>query len=864
MAQYADAKRQYPDALVFFRMGDFYEMFHDDAELASRELGLTLTARDRERKIPMAGVPVRAADAYLRRLLARGHKVAVCEQVSDPATTKGVLDREVVRVLTPGTLTEDESLEPKHSNYLLAVRPARTKRKGARAGLAWVDLSTGRFFACEVTPATVLDEIARIQPAEVLLPENEIDPAWTSELEEALRVQITFVPAWTLEPKSAAAALRDHFGVASLKAYGLDKAPMAQAAAGGALGYLQSTQMTALAHVTRIERRDPAGTLVMDHTTRRRLDLVSRIDGTTEGTLVSVLDRTKTAMGGRLLREWMLSPLCERAAIEHRLDGVGEFAKDGFLRRDIRDALGAVRDVERILARVATLRANGRDLQALGRSLEPLAPLRGMLESAYTPCLTAVRDRVGDFSELAATLARAFDDEIPPTITEGGLFRAGWSDELDELRNLRNNAREWIANYQATESERTGIPSLKIGYNKVFGYYIEVTHAHTSKVPSDYTRKQTLRNAERYVTPELNEYEQKVLRADDQAKALERTLFLSLRDDVADQISPLQATAAALAELDALAGLAEVAATSDYVRPELRDDRTLHIVEGRHPVVETTLQGAERFVPNDNDLNDEQRVALITGPNMAGKSTYIRQTALLVLMAQMGSFVPASKAQVGVVDRIFARVGAEDDLTRGQSTFMVEMSETAYILHHATDRSLVILDEVGRGTSTFDGIAIAWSITEYLSEVVGARTLFATHYHELTRLADELAPVFNLNVAVREWDDRVVFLRRIVPGATDRSYGIHVAQLAGVPEAVVERSRAVLRALESDREHTVDRVAFGVTPPQSAEVQLGLFAPAPPHPVVEALRALAVEELTPLEALNRLAEFKEQLGEGGG
>ena len=862
MAQYADAKRQYPDALLFFRMGDFYEMFHDDAELASRELGITLTARDRERKIPMAGVPVRAADGYLRRLLARGHKVAVCEQVSDPATTKGVLDREVVRVLTPGTLTEDESLDPKHSNYLLAVRPARTKRKTAMAGLAWVDLSTGRFFACEVQPTSLLDEIARIQPAEILLPENESDPDLATSIEEHLRASITFVPAWTLEPKAAAAALRDHFGVASLKAYGLEGLPMAQAAAGGALGYLQTTQMTALAHVTRIQRRDTAGTLVLDHTTRRRLDLVTRMDGSTEGSVVSVLDRTQTAMGGRLLREWLLSPLCDRAAIETRHDGVEEFAKDAFLRNDVRDALGAIRDVERILARVATRRANARDLQALGRSLEPLAPLRSMLQDAYTPCLATVRDRIEDFTELATTLAQALDDELPPTITEGGLFRTGWSAPLDELRTLRRSATDWIANYQASESERTGIPSLKIGYNKVFGYYIEVTHAHTSKVPEDYTRKQTLRNAERYVTPELNAYEQKVLRADERAKELERTLFLGMRDDVAEEIPRLQRTAAAVSELDVLAGLAEVAASSNYVRPELLDDRTLDIQDGRHPVVEAALEGAERFVPNDTQLGEDQRVALITGPNMAGKSTYIRQSALLVLLAQMGSFVPAERARIGLVDRIFARVGAEDDLTRGQSTFMVEMSETAYILHHATPRSLVILDEVGRGTSTYDGIAIAWSITEYLSEVVGARTLFATHYHELTRLADELDAVFNLNVAVREWEDRVVFLRRIVEGSTDRSYGIHVAQLAGVPEAVVERSRAVLRALESDRDTTVDRVAFGVTPPKTTDVQLGLFAPEPPHPVLQALQTLAIEELTPLDALNLLAKLKDEAHSG--
>ncbi len=855
MAQYAEAKRRYPDALLFFRMGDFYEMFHEDARVASEALGLTLTARDRERKVPMAGVPVKAADGYVQRLLAKGHKVAICEQLGDPAAAKGVLDREVVRVLTPGTLTEEEALDPRRSNYLLALAPPKGR---GRAGLAWVDLSTGRFLVAEVAPEDVPDEVARIQPAEVLVPEGAAAAA--RALLGGAAAAVTPVPDWGFEPEGAGRALKEHFGLASLKAFGLDRLAQARGAAGAALEYLRETQRTSLGHVTRVECADPAGTLCVDRTTRRRLDLVQRADGSVEGTLVGVLDRTRTAMGGRLLREWILSPLADRAAIEARLDGVEEFVKDAFLRRDLREALRVVKDVERIVGKVATQRANARDVQALGRSLEALPALRDLLTSTYSRALGGLRARLDEplaaQEALAARLARAIADDPPLATTEGGMIRAGFDTELDELRSMSKDAKAWIARYQAAEIDRTGIASLKVGYNRVFGYYIEVTHAHRDKIPPDYQRKQTLTTAERYVTPPLEEYEKKVLRADELARERERRLFQGLREEVAAQTRGLQASAAALAELDVFAALAEVAAARGYVRPEILDDRTLELRDGRHPVVEAALAGPERFVPNDTDLDAERRVALITGPNMAGKSTYIRQTALLVLMAQMGSFVPASKARVGLCDRIFARVGAEDDIARGQSTFMVEMSEAAYILNHATERSLVILDEVGRGTSTFDGIAIAWALTEYLSEVVGARTLFATHYAELTALGAELPAVHNLNVAVREWGDEIVFLRRIQPGASDRSYGIHVAQLAGVPAAVVERARAVLAGLEGERAQSAERLSFGRAPaPAPRDTQLGLFEPAGPDPLRAELEAVQVERLTPLEALNKLAEL---------
>ncbi len=844
MAQYAAAKRKFPDALLFFRMGDFFELFHEDAKVASKALGLTLTARDRERKIPMAGVPARAADGYLRRLVRQGYKVAICEQMEDPATAKGLVEREVVRLVTAGTLTEEAALDPSTSNYLLAVRPSKR-----RVGLAWIDLSTGRFLVADVDPGAVLDEVARVGPAEVLVPEGEDGEELARRIQAQLGVGATRVPAWTFATESAGKALKEHFKVASLVGFALDREPPSLGAAGAALDYLRTTQMTALSHVTRVERHDPGTTVLLDRSTRRRLDLVERGDGEKAGTLLEALDTTKTSAGGRLLREWILAPLREPEAIRRRQEGVEELVKDAFLRRDLAAALGGVRDIERILSRVATGRASARDLLSLGQSLAPLPELRRMLALAYSSTLSALRERIDPFDELKDALGRAVADDPPPTLKDGGMIRAGWSAELDELRTLSRSGKDWIAQYQAREGERTGIPSLKVGFNRVFGYYLEVTRQHLARVPADYVRRQTLANAERFVTEELRTYEEKVLGADEKAKELEYRLFQALREQVSARIPALQSLSTVLSELDVLASLAEAAATGGWVRPEVLEDRTLELMDGRHPVVERHLPPGERFVPNDVVLDAERRIALITGPNMAGKSTYIRQAAVLVLMAQMGSFLPCSKARVGVCDRIFTRVGAEDDLARGQSTFMVEMSEAAHILHHATEASLVVLDEIGRGTSTFDGIALAWAITEYLSEVVGARTLFATHYHELTEIAALLPSVRNLNVAVREWGDEIVFVRRIQEGATDRSYGIHVARLAGVPAAVVERARAVLAGMEAKHRDLGREVRFGdAAAPAPRVVQLPLFTNEP-DPVVEELKKLDPERMTPVEAL---------------
>jgi len=801
--------------------------------------------------------PVRAVEGYLRRLVRLGHKVALCDQMEDPANAKGLVDRAVVRLVTAGTLTEDAALDPGASNYLLAIRPGKR-----RAGLAWVDLSTGRFLVADVAAEAILDETSRVAPAEVLLPEGDEGDALAKQVEASTGLVATRVAGWTFAADAAARTLKDHFRVGSLTAFTLDREPPSLGAAGAALEYLRQTQMTALAHVVRIERHDPGQVLLLDRTSRRRLDLVEREGGDRAGTLLGVLDATKTALGGRALREWILSPLRDAAAITRRHDGVEELVKDAFLRRDLAAALGAVRDIERILARVATNRANARDLAALGESLAPLPELRRMLGLAYSTTLAALNDRIDPFDDLRDLLARAIADDAPPTIKDGGLFRVGFHAELDELRGLSRTGKDWIAAYQASEAERTGISTLKVGFNRVFGYYIEVTKQHLAKVPPEYVRRQTVANSERFVTETLRTYEDKVLGADERSKDLELQLFQGLRETVAARIPALQALAATLAELDVLQSLAEVASAGGWVRPELLDDRTLELVEGRHPVVERHLPPGERFVPNDVMLDGERRIALITGPNMAGKSTYIRQAAVLVLLAQMGSFVPCSRARVGLCDRIFTRVGAEDDLAGGQSTFMVEMSEAAHILLHATDRSLVVLDEIGRGTSTFDGIALAWAITEYISEVVGARTLFATHYHELTEIAARLTSVKNLNVAVREWDDGIVFVRRIQEGATDRSYGIHVAQLAGVPEAVVERAKAVLAGMEAKHRDLGRDVTFGGRGdgPRVRPVQIPLFS-LEPDPVVEELRKVDVERLTPLDALVTLARLRKMLPE---
>jgi len=845
MRQYMDAKSKAPGALLFFRMGDFYELFFDDAKVAAKALGLTLTSRSKEQNVPMAGVPVRAVDGYLRRLVSQGFRVAICEQMEDPAQAKGIVDRDLVRIVTPGTLTEESVLDEKSHNYLLAV--VLTPR---RAGLAWAELSTGRFLVEDVPRGDVLDAVARIRPAEVILPAAALEgeDAFVAALARVTGVTPHEVPDWAVAESSATRTLKEHFRVATLEGFGLRRNDPSLGAAAAILHYLSETQRQSLSHLTALRRFRTSDYLVLDHGTRARLGLDE---------LVAVLDDTATAAGGRLLRERLNLPLTDVEEIARRQDAVEELTADSFLRRDLREALKQVRDIERIVSRAATSRCTPRDLVGLRLSLEAVPSLQNLLAAARSETLQRIRSELDPVPELRDLLGRAIGDEPPAHLRDGGVIRDGHHEELDRLRRLKRDGKGFIAELRAREIRRTGIDSLKIGFNKVFGYYIEVTHTHRDKVPVEYVRKQTLANAERYITPELKEYETQVLHAEERALALEARLFEEVRERVVAEVQRLQRTAALVAEADVTRSLAEVAVARGYVRPAVTGEDALEISEGRHPVVEAALTD-ERFVPNDLRLDlAERTVAILTGPNMAGKSTYIRQAALITLMAQAGSFVPAASARVGVVDRIFTRIGAEDDLAGGRSTFMVEMEETAHICHHATKRSLVVLDEVGRGTSTFDGVAIAWAVTEYLAQVTGCRTLFATHYHELTALADEVKGVFNLHVAVEEWGDEVVFLHRIHEGGTDRSYGIHVARLAGLPQAVVERARALLGGLSG---RTEGLGSLGFSPPAPAPApsrQLSLFPPKGEELRQELLK-IDLERTTPFEALEILRRLVEK------
>ncbi len=887
MRQFDRAKEEHPDALLFFRMGDFYELFHDDAEEASQLLNITLTAR--KDGIPMAGVPVRAVDGYLRKLVGLGRRVAICEQMEDPKQAKGIVDRAVVRVLTPGTLTEESDLDGGRNNFLAAVMPGRNRSPRDPVGLAWVDLSTGSFELEEIDPDVLEDELARLEPAEILI--NDEALARRPAVADAVRVvaensHTQDLPAWRFDTGDAHRALCEHFGVGDLGGFGLDGLEPAIGAAGALLSYLEETQKTEVSHLRRPTLHRRGAHLVVDRVTLRCLEVVAnQRDNGRSGTLLSVVDRTRTSMGARLLRHWLTSPLRDLAAIAARQDAVAELSADAVLRSDVREALRGVMDLERLCARIATGRANPRDVLALGRSLAQVPAVRCLLAHANDDAgpataprrsllLAAAAERADPLEELRTAILATIDDAPPVTVREGGIIRPGFDADLDEIRGLRSDAKNFLAALQARESERTGIPNLRVGYTSVFGYFIEVSRGQIAKVPDDYTRRQTLKNVERYITPELKEYEGKILSADDRAKAREEILFAALRKVCADAVPRIQGTATALAEIDALASLAEVAASHGWTRPVLEDSGALEIVQGRHPVLDVT-QGEEPFVPNDAHLDaDGIRVALITGPNMAGKSTYIRQVALLALLAQTGSFLPAESARIGLVDRIMARVGASDDLSRGRSTFMVEMMETATILNGATSRSLVILDEVGRGTSTYDGVALAWAITEHLADVAQCRTLFATHYHELTHLPSSApsleSAVRNYRVAVREWGDKVVFLRRIEEGGTDRSYGIHVARLAGLPESVVTRAGSVLADLEESRSgaaphpkpapRTDPEKETRRAPPVTR--QLALFD-APSDPLLEEikseLRATNLDQTTPLQALVLLAAWRERL-----
>jgi len=859
MQQYRDIKARHPQTILFFRMGDFYEMFEDDAKLASRELGLTLTSRNNggAAEIPLAGVPVKAATEYLRRLIAKGHRVAICEQIEDPKLAKGVVRRAVVETVTPGTVLTDDWLVRNRNNYVVAVDP-----RGTAAGLATLDITTGELIL-EVVPTSEIDSaIVRYEARELVLP---AETAITSP-----GATVTMREAWEFDPELAREDLTRTYGIASLDGLGVgaDDGP-AIGAAGALLRYARELKPGGLPHLARptIVRRGDV--LPLDEMTRRNLELVEPLRSAGAGdaeaaTLLGVIDRTLTPMGGRLLRRWLLAPLVDPAAINARLDAVAVLVGDSRGRERLREALDGVRDLERLAGRAALGRATPREMGALRDSILRLPDVAGAVGGfdgrERSALLEASAHELDLLTDIGEELSRAFVEHPPAQLDDGDAIRPGYDRDLDDLKAARDGGKQYIAALQSRERERTGIASLKVGFNKVFGYYIEVTHTHRDRIPSDYERRQTLTGAERYVTPELKEYEAKVLGAEERIAAREAEVLDQLRRRVGEVIARVQATAGHLARLDVWSALADVAERERYVRPAVTSEFALQLEGSRHPVVER-MMAREAFIPNDVTLDASGRIVLLTGPNMAGKSTLLRQVGLCVVLAQIGSFVPCRRATIGVVDRLFTRVGASDNLVRGQSTFMVEMSETSAILHAATSRSLVLLDEIGRGTSTYDGVAIAWAVTECLHNSIGCKTIFATHYHELTQLTEELEHARNFNVAVREVGEEIVFLHRLEPGGADRSYGIHVGRLAGLPAPVVTRAWQVLKLLEAGH-----HVAKQPAPAPLDATQLGLFGKGrtpSSDPLLLELDGLDVNALSPLDALNRLAAWQKRRKDGG-
>ncbi|MBL0171564.1 MAG: DNA mismatch repair protein MutS [Gemmatimonadaceae bacterium] len=905
MQQYREIKARHQDAILFFRMGDFYEMFYDDAETASRVLGLTLTARNNggAAEVPLAGIPVKAAAEYLRRLVGQGHRVAVCEQVEDPKLAKGLVKREVIETITPGAVFADDLLDGARANYVCAIATGRdTARDGDRAhiGIAAADLSTGELRLAIVSASDAPAVLARLAPRELLVVRGGSDETMARALLVADRALVTEREPWEFDAQMAADELTRQFDVRGLDGFGLGASDGAAIGAAGALlRYLRELQPSGLPHLARPIVERPGGVMPLDEMTRRNLELVESLrGGEVAGTLLSVLDRTVTPMGQRLLRQWLLAPLMDRAAIEQRLDAVTVLVRDAVGRASLREALDGVRDIDRLASKAAAGRATPRELRALGDSLARLPRVAQAARGVRDHVRDSIRDSIRDSTTTGGVLAQLlaeWDDgadcaerlthmlvERPPlTIGDEDTIAPGIDGELDELRALRDGGKDAIATIQADERARTGISSLKVGFNRVFGYYLEISNANKHLVPDDYQRRQTLTGAERYVTPALKSYEEKVLTAADRIETRERELFEALRREAGQAIARWQAVARRVATIDVLGAFADVAEREQYTRPDLHDDFDLEITAGRHPVVER-MMAREKFIPNDLVLTEGARLIVLTGPNMAGKSTILRQIGLIQLLAQVGAYVPARHARLPVVDRLFTRVGASDNLVRGQSTFMVEMSETSAILHTATARSLVLLDEIGRGTSTYDGVSIAWSVSEHLHDAIGCKTVFATHYHELTQLANELPAVRNFTVAVREVGDQVLFLHKLIPGGADRSYGIEVGRLAGLPAAVIARAKEVLALLEGEGEqmaarlttetHAAPRSATRRGPhmvrPGMPTAQLGFFGDAAPPAdpamtrLADAVTALEPDNMTPMQALTAIAALKGELAAG--
>lgn len=871
MAQYLKTKEEYKDCILFYRLGDFYEMFYDDALLVSKELELTLTGKDcgLEERAPMCGVPYHAVEGYLARLVENGHRVAICEQVEDPSLAKGLVRREVVRIVTPGTIMSEESLEGALHNYIASVVYERD-----RFGLACADVSTGTFLACELDDrGSLFDELGKFAPREILIGESfalsGIDPArWESEFHSV----ITHLPERNTDDARCRRILTEHFASTGTEMPSFADAPSAEAAAGSLLLYLEETQMNALSHLLELKVYRASGFMILDQFTRRNLELTQTMrDKNRQGSLLWVLDKTRTAMGARLLRTSIEQPLLSAREIITRQKAVGELKEKSALRDELREYLSGIYDLERLIVRITYGTATPRDLTAFGRSIGMLPHVRTLLSGVESPLLCSLHDAIDPLEELRVMIEEAICDDPPVAMKDGGIIRDGYHEEVDRLRSAKTDGKNWLAKLEEEERERTGIKNLRVRYNKVFGYYLEVTNSYKDLVPDDYIRKQTLANAERYYVPRLKELEDTILGAEDRLRSLEYELFSEVRDACAAQVRRVKETAEAVAYLDMLASFAEVAFSNRYVCPVIDNSGIIRIREGRHPVIEKMPQ-TRLFVPNDTYLDEkEHRLSVITGPNMAGKSTYMRQTALIVLMAQIGSFVPADEAQIGLVDRIFTRVGASDDLASGQSTFMVEMTEMASILKNATPKSLLILDEIGRGTSTFDGLSIAWAVVEYISDPkkLGARTLFATHYHELTELEGKVDGVNNYCIAVREDGEDIVFLRKIVPGGADRSYGIQVARLAGVPEAVLARAREISESLSgaditANMETLLADARQEKKPVKKArkeeyDSQLSLFDAVPDEDILATIRGYDIGRMTPLDALTELDRLQKML-----
>ncbi len=875
MKQYAQVKAQYPDTILLFRMGDFFETFEEDAKTTAKVLGITLTKRGNGTagEIPLAGFPHHALESYMPKLLKAGYRVAVCEQLEDPKFAKGIVKRDVIEVVTPGVAYSDKVLDQKQNNYLAAIAlPSAVATSTDLVGLAFVDVSTAEFNVSEFPLKQLSEQLAALSPSELLVQKRDI-ASLQQMLGGSYKGLYTKVEDWVFNFDYAYEQLITQFNTQSLKGFGVEEMMQGVAAAGAVMNYLQETQKQNLLHIKKITRHDVGEYIILDPSTKRNLEITSSIAGSNEGTLFSVLDKTETPMGGRMLKRWINQPLNRLEAVRQRLDAVRELVQKSEVRSQMLEVLRRIGDLERLNTKICTGRANPRDVIALKFILGEATNLKTLAATLTAETHTTIHSRLQPLPDIIHLIETGIEPEPPMALVDGGVIKKGFNNELDELRALAFSGKSWIAELQRKERERTGISSLKVNFNNVFGYYIEITHANKNKVPPEYTRKQTTANAERFITPELKEYEEKILHAEEKMLALETRLFNELRLKIAEHATAIQTNAYLIAALDCFVSLASVAVEYDYVCPEVNESSLLAIVDGRHPVIERLLPPGDKYAPNNVTLDTEsQQILIITGPNMSGKSSYLRMAGLIVLLAQIGSFVPAKKATIGLVDKIYTRVGASDNIASGESTFLVEMHEAAHIVNTATRRSLILLDEVGRGTSTFDGISIAWSLTEYLHERVGARTLFATHYHELNELADLFPRIKNYKVEVREYGDKVVFLHKVTPGFADHSYGIQVAQMAGLPEELTDRAKKILKNLEGselsvhsdggprteDKSLSKERRAKGRV---ATEVQMTLFE-MKDDALRDELKKIDVEKMTPLEALQKLAELKSKITKG--